>query len=202
MGRASEFQGCQRAKGATVGVPARSRVPSRRTTFWHVRRATFSALILFVFIRAVALVRRPAGGLPASAATVQRVVDGDTLILTKGERVRLLGIDAPETVHPDRPVEPWGLEASRYAKELVEGKVVRLEFDRERVDGYGRVLAYVWKEDRFVNAEIVRAGLARTDIRRPLRTDRKRLLEGAEKEARDAKRGLWSNAAPVAPPSG
>ena len=110
----------------------------------------------------------------------------------------MLGIDTPETVHPDRPVEAFGAEASRFAKELVEGKAVRLEFDRERFDGYGRILAYVWMGDRFVNAEILRAGLGRADTRRPLRTDRKRLLETAEKEARSAKRGLWNEE--TAPP--
>ena len=72
---------------------------------------------------------------------VQRVVDGDTIILNGGERVRLLGVDTPESVHPRKPVEYFALEASAFTKRTAEGKQVWLEFDQTRTDRYGRTLA-------------------------------------------------------------
>ena len=77
---------------------------------------------------------------------VERVVDGDTLLLENDARVRLIGVDAPESVKPDHPVEPFGPEASAFTKKWVgkAGNTVRLQFDKERVDQYGRFLAYVW----------------------------------------------------------
>ena len=83
---------------------------------------------------------------PASQQGVQwrrvvRVVDGDTLLLDRNERVRLIGVDTPETVDPRRPVQRFGKEASAFTKRMVEGKKVRLEYDQDRVDRYGRTLA-------------------------------------------------------------
>ena len=72
---------------------------------------------------------------------VQRVVDGDTLMLGTGERVRLIGVNTPETVHPKKAVEAFGKEASAFTKRMVEGKLVRLEFDpvaSRRSDGKDR----------------------------------------------------------------
>jgi micrococcal nuclease len=79
---------------------------------------------------------------------VLRVVDGDTLVIQikgKEERVRLLGVDTPESVHPTKPVEPGALEASAFTKQL-EGSQVVLTYDENRTDFFGRVLAYVWVE--------------------------------------------------------
>ncbi|GAF69154.1 unnamed protein product, partial [marine sediment metagenome] len=70
--------------------------------------------------------------------SVKRVVDGDTLLLTNKARVRLIGVNTPETVKPDHPIEPWGPEASAFTKQFVAGGEVRLQFDRERVDRYDR----------------------------------------------------------------
>ncbi|GAE35249.1 staphylococcus nuclease domain [Halalkalibacter akibai JCM 9157] len=86
-------------------------------------------------------------------ATVVRVVDGDTVIVklpnNTEERVRLLLIDTPESVHPTKPVQPFGLEASEFAKELMyPGKTVELELDIIERDRYGRLLAYVWIGER------------------------------------------------------
>lgn len=90
---------------------------------------------------------------------VKRVIDGDTFVTTTGERVRLIGVDTPETVHPRKPVEPGGPEASKFLKDLIDGKTVRLEYDETKTDIYGRTLAFVWLQDTiFVNAEIIRAG--------------------------------------------
>jgi len=90
---------------------------------------------------------------------VKMVIDGDTLLLTDGERVRLIGVDTPETKHPEKPVEYFGEEAYLFTKKMVEGKKVRLEYDQTRRDRYGRILAYVYLMDgTFLNAEIIKQG--------------------------------------------
>lgn len=134
-------------------------------------------------------------GEPVRLFHVKRVVDGDTLLLEGGERVRLIGIDTPETVKPDTPPQPFGHEASEFTKRLAEGKDVRLEFDRNREDQYGRTLAYVYIGDLFLNEEIVRQGFSRAETRFHFRTDYERRFVAAEKEARAAHRGIWSDAA-------
>ena len=100
---------------------------------------------------------------PSVVRRVQRVVDGDTFLLDDGTRVRLQGVDAPESVKPDHPVEPFGREASRFAKRFLAPGVVRLEFDGELYDRHGRLLAYVWCGDRMLNEELLREGLARSE---------------------------------------
>ena len=92
---------------------------------------------------------------------VERAVDGDTLLLANGARVRLQGIDTPETKHPHKLPEPFGGEAWACTAGMVEGKRVRLAFDTHRVDRYGRFLAYVYVGDVFLNERLVRRGLAR-----------------------------------------
>lgn len=165
-----------------------------------MQRFAIAVLVLWAIFR-VARHLAPPASLPEAVERVERVIDGDTLLLTGGRRVRLLGIDTPELTTPDRPAEPLGTDAARFTRDLVEGRDVRLEFDRERFDAYRRVLAYVWLDQRFVNAEIVRAGYSRAELRFPLRTDRKRLLEEAEREARMAGRGLWSGTSSSAGPA-
>jgi len=133
------------------------------------------------------------GVLAAAAAPgqlVERVVDGDTIIVEGVGRVRLIGVDTPETVHPNRPVEFFGKEASAFTKGLLEGKRVRLEYDQERQDRYGRTLAYVYLSDgTFVNAEIIRRGYGHAYTRFPFR--HMEAFRQYEREARDNRRGLW-----------
>ncbi|MDX6544541.1 MAG: micrococcal nuclease [Gaiellales bacterium] len=137
---------------------------------------------------------------PPSQATVSRVVDGDTVYVRAGSRsfdVRLLGIDTPETVDPHRPVGCYGPEASAYTKHLLTGQRVRLVYDRERRDRYGRWLAYIYLEregrpDLFVNARLVSAGYART-LSIPPNTAHATELAGLERSAALAGRGLWSS---------
>ena len=130
--------------------------------------------------------------LPALAAAqrVERVVDGDTIIVSGVGRVRLIGVDTPESVDPRRPVEFFGKEASAFTRRLVDGQRVRLEYDWERTDRYGRTLAYVHLPDgTFVNAEIIRRGYGHAYTRFPFKyLERFRQLE---REARAAGRGLW-----------
>lgn len=120
--------------------------------------------------------------------TVTRVIDGDTIKLDEFEdSVRYIGIDTPETV------EPCGPEATEFNKGLVEGKEVMLEFDVERTDQYGRILAYVYlTDDTFVNAELVKQGYAVAYTVPPNVKYAEEFAE-LENEAREAKRGcLWA----------
>ena len=122
--------------------------------------------------------------------TVLRVVDGDTIILNGRERVRLIGVDTPETVDPRRPVQFFGKEASAFTKRMVEGKRVRLEYDQTRKDRYGRTLAYVYLEGgTHLNAEIVKRGYGHAYTRFPFRYLEE--FRRYETEARKARRGLW-----------
>ena len=128
----------------------------------------------------------------AETYLVKRVIDGDTLELSTGERVRLIGVDTPETKDPRKPVQYFGQEATAFTRRMVEGKRVRLEYDQERRDKYGRTLAYVYLEDgTFLNAEIIRQGYGFAYTRFPFKyLEEFRKLEG---EAREAGRGLWGS---------
>jgi micrococcal nuclease len=130
---------------------------------------------------------------PGSIVRVQRAVDGDTLLLDDHTRVRLLGVDTPETKKPDWPVEPFGPEAHEFTAAHVERRNVRLEFDKERHDKYGRVLAYVYLDDWFLNEELIRAGLGRAITNHPYSESMKRRFRAAQREAQGARRGIWSD---------
>ena len=138
---------------------------------------------------------RAFGGVEGTPAVVERVVDGDTIVAEmdgERERVRLLNIDTPESVAEDRPIECLGPEAAEFVGDLLApGEEVRLVFDVERRDDFGRLLAAVYTEDgENVNVEIARAGLAEAITVGG--NDRFRaLVQAAMEEARDAERGLW-----------
>ncbi|MBI2825622.1 MAG: thermonuclease family protein [Planctomycetia bacterium] len=127
---------------------------------------------------------------------VDRVVDGDTLLLAGGQRIRLIGVDTPETVRPDHPVEPWGHEAAEFTRRFVAVGPVRLTFDRERRDRFERYLAYVWVGDRLLNEELLRAGLARWEPGYHYAQAMKTRFRRAQQEAQKAERGLWSATGP------
>ena len=136
---------------------------------------------------------------PRSAiAFVTRVVDGDTIEARIGDRiedVRYIGVDTPETVKPGAPVQCFGPQASAFNHRLVERRQVRLVFGLERRDVYGRLLAYVHLGDRFVNASLVRRGLARSLTIPP--NDRfAPLFRRLELGAARAGRGLWGACPP------
>ncbi|OGW90511.1 MAG: hypothetical protein A3D28_05480 [Omnitrophica bacterium RIFCSPHIGHO2_02_FULL_63_14] len=134
----------------------------------------------------------PCAGAGPDAETflVTRVIDGDTLELRNGERVRLIGIDAPEYRPWDRQVEPYGREASLYARRRFDGKTVRLEYDTDLRDNYGRLLAYVYDGDEFMNEALIEEGYARAVYFRPNGRYYSR-LKAAERRARGARKGLW-----------
>ena len=123
---------------------------------------------------------------------VTRVIDGDTIVIEGGQKVRYIGINTPETVHPFKFVECFGIEASRKNKELVEGKEVRLEKDVSQTDQYGRLLRYVYVEDTFVNDFLVREGYAYASTYSPdVKYAAQFIL--AQQEAKDNNRGLWKS---------
>jgi micrococcal nuclease len=136
------------------------------------------------------------GGGDAQEGRVVRVVDGDTIVVSldgRDERVRYIGIDTPESVKPDSPVECYGKRASQANAALVAGRRVRLVTDVEERDRFGRLLAYVYREpdDTFVNAHLVRDGYART-LTIPPNVAHADAFRRLAREAREAGRGLWN----------
>ena len=168
--------------------------------------ASWAGAAVVIGLMALALLLEPGDGgngggedLPDSVRVlVTRVVDGDTVeVDLRGaeEDVRYIGIDTPESVKPGSPVECFGPRASHFNEGLVEGEQVRLVFDEELRDDYGRLLAYVYLGDRFINAELVRRGYARTLTIPP--NDRfAGVFERAEHLAGVAGRGLWGACGP------
>ena len=134
-----------------------------------------------------------AGQGDVARARVVRVIDGDTIEVEIGgstEDVRYIGVDTPETVKPGTPVQCFGPQASEHNHELVEGQAVRLRFDAERRDVYGRLLAYVHVRDLFVNAALLRRGYATTLTIPPNDSQAARFARIEQAAARDG-RGLW-----------
>lgn len=133
-------------------------------------------------------------------ALVVKVVDGDTIEAhIDGQqdlaKIRLLGINTPETVDPRRPVQCFGKEASNFAKQLMEGKRIALREDvqADDRDKYGRLLRNVLLEDGTdVNALLIKEGYAYAYVSFPLNKQRKNELRRLQEEASAAKRGLWS----------
>ncbi|NQT90137.1 MAG: thermonuclease family protein [Candidatus Omnitrophica bacterium] len=123
--------------------------------------------------------------------TVTWVPDGDTIKLTNGEFVRYIGIDTPEFHYPKGPVEHFAEEAKDFNKRLVDGKVVRLEFDVERRDKYGRLLAYVYVDDMFVNARMIEEGYAKILTFPPNIKYADKFLK-LQRKAREEHKGLWA----------
>ena len=166
------------------------RIARRRQTWtWSVPAIIVVALLTAFF--------NPAGQAITQGDfdVVERVVDGDTLLLQSGERVRLIGVDTPETKHPSKPVQYFGKEASAFTRRMVEGKRVRLEFDQANAaqghkDRYGRTLAYVFLEDgTLLNAEIIKQGYGHAYTQFPF--SRMEEFRRLEREAREQGRGLW-----------
>lgn len=131
---------------------------------------------------------------------VTRIVDGDTIVVLVGggvsEKVRLIGVDTPETVDPRKPVQCFGKEASAFARSLLENKTVRLEADASQGDRdkYGRLLRYVYQGVTLVNIAIIREGYGHEyTYRLPYKYQAE--FKNAERTARDAQKGLWAQGA-------
>src|SRR5688572_7512722 len=175
-----------------------------------MRRGSLRSLVLVAVLVAVVVLSRCDAGDDESSdprfapgkelvAVVTDVVDGDTIEVQlpdgSEEDVRYIGIDTPESVKPDSPVECGGPEAARQNERFVGGRHVLLKFDAESRDDYGRLLAYVYirgKEDVLVNARLVELGFARTLEIEP-NTSLAKLFNALETEAGREGRGLWGN---------
>jgi endonuclease YncB( thermonuclease family) len=124
---------------------------------------------------------------------VERVVDGDTLVIAGGDRIRLIGVDTPETHHPTKAAQPFGQEAFAFTRRMTEGKQVVLRFDPgETKDRYGRTLAYVYVDGWFLNEALILQGLGRALTNYPFSSEMKARFRAAEAQAKAAKRGVWS----------
>jgi micrococcal nuclease len=154
--------------------------------------------VMLVAAAAICLTSCTATYAPAIPGSIQahvtRVVDGDTIVVNiqgKDYKLRYIGMDTPETVNPDKPVQFMGKEASRKNLELVGGKTVTLEKDISETDRYGRLLRYVWVDGLMVNAELVRLGYAHA-YTYPPDIKYQDVFRTLEKEARENRRGLWA----------
>ncbi len=127
----------------------------------------------------------------SESAYVIRVIDGDTIELIGGRRVRYIGINTPETVDPRKPVECFGKEASNENKILVDRKSVRLEKDASETDRYGRLLRYVYVDNIMVNDYLVRQGFGHSYSYPPDVKYQNQFLQ-AQQEAEKNNRGLWA----------
>jgi micrococcal nuclease len=169
-------------------------------TFFRSRFLIAVLTITAIIISLMALLRmrltssyRPKTYSPPSRGLlrVSRVVDGDTLILDNGETVRLIGVDAPEAHHPEVPVQRFGTEATEFLRRLAQGFECTLEYEPSQIrDKYGRLLAYVFVEERLINAEMIRRGYAYAYTRFPFRRQAEFLA--LEREARQRQYGLWN----------
>lgn len=131
---------------------------------------------------------------PYQAGEVTKVVDGDTIEVNidgKIEKVRLLLVDTPETVHPNKPVQPFGKEASDFTKELLLDKQVKLEKDKEDRDRYGRLLRYVYVDDKSIQEQLLEKGLARLVVYPPNNKYEEKYRE-IQDQAKNKKMGIWS----------
>lgn len=135
---------------------------------------------------------QPISSLSAELAIVKRVVDGDTIELNDGRKVRYIGVDTPELHHPTKGVQCFGKEAMEKNKELVEGKEIKMKKDVSETDRYKRLLRYIWVGDIFVNEYLAREGYA-FQATFPPDVKYVDLFRKAAEEARLKNKGLWSS---------
>lgn len=123
--------------------------------------------------------------------TVVRVIDAESVVLDGRERVRLIGVDVPETIRGPRVVRQLGREAAAFTRRTLQGHRVRLELGAERRDKDGRTLGYLLRDDGlFLNAEIIRQGYGYAENRFP--HPHQARFRALEQEARRDRRGLWA----------
>ena len=183
--------------------------PYRAAPHWYGPAALVAVLLLVAFRTWSTLqTPTPTQGQPLLSEgeyTVARAVDGDTLELASGERIRLLSVNTPETVAPNKPVEPWGPEATEFSQAFIAAGPVRLTFDQERHDRFGRHLAYAWRGELLLNEELIRAGLSKAMTGFPYSRSMKDRFLAAQRQAKRQRLGIWSEshqsppAVPVSP---
>lgn len=144
-----------------------------------------------------ALAGLAACGTSPDTATVERVIDGDTIVLTGGEKVRYLLVDAPETTNGH--ADCFGANAAQLDADLVLGKTIELAYDIERTDAYGRTLAYVSAGGVDINALLVERGAACVLFIPPDGGDRRAAYEALQADAKAHRRGIWGTCDPLPP---
>ena len=148
-------------------------------------------LYLQLILLSVFLFSRTAG--VQECNKVKWVNDGDTIVLSDGQHVRYIGINAPEIAHDNHKAEAFGYAAKKYNQSRVQSKKVRLELDKEKYDRYGRLLAYIYLLDgTFINKEMIEKGFAYLLPRSPNVKYEKMLLQ-TQRDAMSAKQGMWHN---------
>ena len=147
-----------------------------------------TAFFIFIFV----ILSTPSS--PAQTwHTVKWVDDGDTIILSTGQRIRYIGINAPEIDHKEQKAQPFGYKARSFNKNLLVNRRIRLEFDTERYDQYGRMLAYIFLPDgSFVNSRLLQDGLAFCLYRWP-NVKYEKILYQAQLAAMASSKGIWRN---------
>lgn len=169
-------------------------IGSRQTStirFPNRKAPLAAALLLGLALAAWIPGSLPAPAAPPTSGTVSTVLDGDTIVLHSGERVRYLGLDAPEIAHNGSPGDCYGDEARQANRDLVLHQRVTLQYEREAKDRHGRLLAYVVLQDgRCVNSELIRTGMARV-FRSREGFSRFEELVALQREALSSRRGLW-----------
>ncbi|MFH0773269.1 MAG: thermonuclease family protein, partial [bacterium] len=135
---------------------------------------------------------QPTASKSAELVKVLRVVDGDTIELTDGRKVRYIGVDTPELHHPTKGVQCFGKEAMEKNKELVEGKEIKMVKDVSETDRYKRLLRYIWVGDIFVNEYLAKEGYA-LQATFPPDVAHVELFRKAVEEARIKNKGLWNS---------
>ena len=150
--------------------------------------------ILFLFLLFFVACSQPQD---YSNIKVIEAIDGDTVKLSNGKLLRYIGLDTPEVRIKNNgqfkyDPQPYSLEASEYNRKLVEGKFVRIEFDVEKKDKYGRLLGYCFVDDTFVNAELIKQGYA-VIYTLPPNVKYSDIFASLQKKARENEKGLWSD---------
>ena len=153
--------------------------------FQTIKRLNILFLLTSLFFLSVSLPR-------ARALQCIGVVNGNTIVLSNGEKVKLIGVAIPKTHQLNKSAEYIRKETSAFTKRMAKGKEVRIEYDQPKRDTYGQLIAYVYLSDgTFLNAEIIKQGYGRVDLRLPFKYLEN--FRNYEKKAQDAKVGLWAS---------
>lgn len=153
----------------------------RRRRVWRAAwlAAVVSILLAWQWMSRPVIVGRD----PQQIVRVAKVIDGETLQISSGERFRLLGTNVPESAAP---------AAAEFLRSCVEGRDVSFGYDREATDESGRRFAYVYLQGRLINEDMIRTGLSRADLQAAYHESMKQRFRLAEREAREQRRGIWS----------
>jgi micrococcal nuclease len=168
----------------------------KKKIFFKISIPPLILAVAYLFLRALAASPALDNSALPTLAVVSKVIDGDTIEISQGQSVRYIGIDTPELRsrqggHWKLNPRPFAEEAAQANRKLVEGKKVRLEYDVEKKDRYGRLLAYVFVDELFVNAYLLQNGFALLSTHPP-NIKYVDLFVKLQKEAREKRRGLWS----------